>query len=117
MHFFSAPFHFWVEDNYALCLLVDAPLLVCVPSDRFAPVHCAPSARWCSLVLSSGIACSICAHACSTAVFTLCSCDSFLHFALLVFYLNSCICGFRAHTFLWLCLLPCSSVLNDSMLL
>jgi hypothetical protein len=54
-------------------------LLIC-----FAPAHCAPSARWFSLVFSGELACSIRAHACSSAVFTMCFFASLLHVVLLV---------------------------------
>jgi hypothetical protein len=63
-------------------------VLVCVPSDCFAPVRCAPPALWNHLVFSGDLACSIRAHACSSAVFTLCSSASLLHVALLVFTMN-----------------------------
>jgi hypothetical protein len=49
-------------------------LLLC-----FAPVNCAPSACWCSTAVSRGLACSICAPPCSTAVYNLCSSASLLH--------------------------------------
>jgi hypothetical protein len=49
-------------------------LLLC-----FALASFAPSARWCSTVVSSGLACSICAPPCSTTVFNLCSSVSLLH--------------------------------------
>jgi hypothetical protein len=49
-------------------------LLLC-----FALANCAPSACWCSTVVSSGLACSICAPPCYIAVFNLCSSVSLLH--------------------------------------
>jgi hypothetical protein len=49
-------------------------LLLC-----FALAKCAPSAFWCSTVVSSGLACYICAPPCYTAVFNLCSSVSLLH--------------------------------------
>jgi hypothetical protein len=54
------------------CLFVF--LLLC-----FALANCAPSACWCSIVISSGLACSICAPPCYTAAFNLCSSVSLLH--------------------------------------
>jgi hypothetical protein len=41
--------------------------------------NCAPSTCWFSTVVSCGLACSICAPPCSTAVFTFCSSASLLH--------------------------------------
>jgi hypothetical protein len=81
----------------------------------FAPSCCAPSACWCSNVVCSSLDCSISAHACSTAVFTLCSSAYLLHAALLLFCLN-CLYLWLLCSF-WFCFLPCSSALNGSMLL
>jgi hypothetical protein len=63
-------------------------------------------------VFLGGLDCSVRAHACSSATFTLCSSASVLHVALLVLC-----CDFCTHTLLWFCFLPFRSVLNDSMLL
>jgi hypothetical protein len=50
-------------------------------TSRLLPGNCAPSACWCSPVVSSGPACSFCAPPCSTADFNLCSSVSLLHAA------------------------------------
>jgi hypothetical protein len=68
-----------------LCLLVEAPMLVCVPSDCFAPFTVLPLLVGAHFMFSGGLGCVIRAHACSSAVFTLCSSASFLYIALLVF--------------------------------
>jgi hypothetical protein len=49
-------------------------LLLC-----FALANCAPSACWCLTVISCGLACSICAPPCYTAVSNLWSSVSLLH--------------------------------------
>jgi hypothetical protein len=70
---------FWVADGCALCLLVVAPMLVCVPallrSGSLVGAH---------LVYSSVLDCCVRAHACSFAASTLCPPAPHLHVALQV---------------------------------
>jgi hypothetical protein len=49
------------------------PVYLCSFFFCFALANCAPSACWCLTVNSSGLACSICAPPCYTAVSDLCS--------------------------------------------
>jgi hypothetical protein len=52
-------------------------------------------------VFSGGLDCSVRAHACSIAASILCSSAPNLHVALMVFCLNACMSGFRAHVIHW----------------
>jgi hypothetical protein len=70
------------QDNGLRQMLAHQTILPCVFVFFllcFALANCAPSACWCSTVVSSGLACSICAPPCYTAVFNLCSFVSLLH--------------------------------------
>jgi hypothetical protein len=109
---------FWVADSWALCLLVEAPMLVCAPPDLLCSGSlCSFCLLVLDLVFSGDIAYYIRAHACSSAVFALFSSASLLHVALLVFCMNVLYLWFYTHTFLGPCSSPCGCVLNAFMLL